>query len=233
MRTSLFSRRTIRQGAVLAVGSAKIKLLLACCILFTIIALSGRTTSFMGWKQYAGSLPRSSLPRYDSVKSSQFSYDLPPSSSSKFHGLSDSLGWYFTILGMIENGNQDKYTYSGWWSVWWTGTYSMILSKAAFFHKKYLSMYTYEMPSSIRDYVTKNRNCEDIAMSFLVANATGAPPIWVKGSIFEIGSTGISSLGGHHEKRTQCVNWFAAEYGRMPLLSTSVKAVDSRCSWFW
>lgn len=98
----------------------------------------------------------------------------------------------------------------------------MILSKAAFFHKKYLSMYTYEMPSSIREYVTKNRffsicylhsylsclvlilsccllsfpiikyffnhyactrNCEDIAMSFLVANATGAPPIWAKGML--------------------------------------------------
>lgn len=27
------------------------------------------------------------------------------------------------------------------------------------------------------------RNCEDIAMSFLVANATGAPPIWVKGNM--------------------------------------------------
>lgn len=27
------------------------------------------------------------------------------------------------------------------------------------------------------------RNCEDIAMSFLVANATDAPPIWVKGKI--------------------------------------------------
>lgn len=25
------------------------------------------------------------------------------------------------------------------------------------------------------------RNCEDIAMSFLVANVTGSPPIWVKG----------------------------------------------------
>ena len=25
------------------------------------------------------------------------------------------------------------------------------------------------------------RNCEDIAMSFLVANATAAAPIWVKG----------------------------------------------------
>ncbi|KAJ6768122.1 GLYCOSYLTRANSFERASE FAMILY 64 PROTEIN C4 [Salix koriyanagi] len=61
------------------------------------------------------------------------------------------------------------------------GTYSMVLSKAAFFHKKYLRMYTNEMPVSIKAFVTKNRNCEDIAMSFLVANATGAPPIWVKG----------------------------------------------------
>ncbi len=27
------------------------------------------------------------------------------------------------------------------------------------------------------------RNCEDIAMSFLVANATSAPPLWVKGNL--------------------------------------------------
>ena len=26
-----------------------------------------------------------------------------------------------------------------------------------------------------------DRNCEDIAMSFLVANVTGAPPVWVQG----------------------------------------------------
>ncbi|KAI4299438.1 hypothetical protein L6164_032899 [Bauhinia variegata] len=127
----------------------------------------------------------------------------------------------------------DKFRYGGWWSVWWTGTYSMVLSKAAFFHKKYFSLYTNEMPASIREYVTKNRNCEDIAMSFLVANVTDAPPIWVKGKIFEIGSTGISSLGGHSERRTECVDRFAAEYGRMPLVSTSVKAVDSRNIWFW
>ncbi|KAL6526839.1 GDP-mannose transporter [Orobanche gracilis] len=133
----------------------------------------------------------------------------------------------------ISKDIKGKYIYSGWWSVWWTGTYSMILSKAAFFHKKYLNMYTYEMLSSIREYVTENRNCEDIAMSFLVANATGAPPIWVKGNIFEIGSTGISSLGGHTERRTECVNQFVTEYGRMPLVWTTVKAVDSRFCWFW
>lgn len=60
-------------------------------------------------------------------------------------------------FGCFQDDVQDKFTYSGWWSVWWTGTYSMILSKAAFFHKKYLSMYTYDMPSSIREYVSKNR----------------------------------------------------------------------------
>ncbi|PQP96932.1 glycosyltransferase family 64 protein C4 [Prunus yedoensis var. nudiflora] len=86
---------------------------------------------------------------------------------------------------------------------------------------------------SIREFITKNRNCEDIAMSFLVANATSAPPIWVKGKIFEIGSTGISSLGGHSEKRTHCIDRFVAEFGRMPLVPTSVKAVDSRNIWFW
>lgn len=132
-----------------------------------------------------------------------------------------------------ESKGKDRYIYGGWWSVWWTGTYSMVLSKAAFFHKKYFSLYTNEMPARIKDYITRSRNCEDIAMSFLVANATGAPPIWVKGKIFEIGSTGISSLGGHSEKRTQCVNRFVAEFGRMPLVSTSVKVVDSRRVWFW
>ncbi|XP_043722797.1 glycosylinositol phosphorylceramide mannosyl transferase 1-like isoform X2 [Telopea speciosissima] len=146
-----------------------------------------------------------------------------------------------TMVGFVPRSHwvdkskesMEYYTYGGWWSVWWMGTYSMVLSKAAFFHKKYLFLYTNQMPTSIREYVAKNRNCEDIAMSFLVANTTGAPPIWVKGKIFEIGSTGISSLGGHNKRRTQCVNKFVGEYGRMPLVSTSVKAVDSRNSLFW
>ncbi|XP_019101346.1 PREDICTED: glycosyltransferase family 64 protein C4-like [Camelina sativa] len=132
-----------------------------------------------------------------------------------------------------SNDKANYYTYSGWWSVWWSGTYSMVLSKAAFFHKKYLSLYTKSMPASIREFTTKNRNCEDIAMSFLVANATNAPAIWVKGKIYEIGSTGISSIGGHTEKRTHCVNRFVAEFGKMPLVYSSMKAVDSRNLWFW
>ncbi|KAB1210788.1 Exostosin-2 [Morella rubra] len=147
----------------------------------------------------------------------------------------------FTMVGFVprihwlekaKNGDQ-FYEYGGWWSVWWTGTYSMVLSKAAFFHKKYLDMYTHKMQSSIRDYVSRERNCEDIAMSLLVANATGAPPIWVKGKIYEIGASGISSLNGHSERRSKCLNDFISLYGTMPLVSTNVKAVDARHEWLW
>nr|ATO91431.1 UDP-glycosyltransferase [Fallopia multiflora] len=132
-----------------------------------------------------------------------------------------------------EKIGSTSYKYGGWWSVWWTGTYSMVLSKAAFFHRKYLDIYTNEMPTSIRDYVTRERNCEDIAMSLLVANVTGAPPIWVKGKIFEIGSSGISSLNGHNGKRTKCLNDFISLYGTLPLVPSNVKAVNAKREWFW
>ncbi|XP_030450991.1 glycosylinositol phosphorylceramide mannosyl transferase 1 isoform X1 [Syzygium oleosum] len=157
----------------------------------------------------------------------EFAFDVWRSAPDTMVGFVPRIHW------IDQKGSADRYVYGGWWSVWWTGTYSMVLSKAAFFHKKYLDIYTNQMPASIREYVSRNRNCEDIAMSFLVANVTGAPPIWVKGKIFEIGSTGISSLGGHSEKRTQCVNRFVAEFRRMALVSTTVKAVDSRNIWFW
>ncbi|XP_027110421.1 glycosyltransferase family 64 protein C4-like [Coffea eugenioides] len=132
-----------------------------------------------------------------------------------------------------EKNGMAHYKYGGWWSVWWMGTYSMVLTKAAFFHQKYLDLYTNKMPSSIHDYVMRERNCEDIAMSLLVANATDTPPIWVKGKIYEIGSSGISSLNGHSDKRNKCLNDFVSLYGTMPLVSTNVKAVEARNEWFW
>ncbi|XP_078177926.1 nucleotide-diphospho-sugar transferases superfamily protein [Carex rostrata] len=160
----------------------------------------------------------------------EFAYTVWNSAPSSMVGFVPRMHW---LRDPTENCMEEQYIYGGWWSVWWSGSYSMILSKAAFFHKQYLAIYTNQMLPSIRDYVTKNRNCEDIAMSFLVANVTGSPPIWVQGKIREIGSTGISSLGGHIAKRSKCVNDFAAIYGTMPLVPTSMKAVDSRSTWFW
>ncbi|KAL5721104.1 lactose synthase [Ranunculus cassubicifolius] len=308
-------------------GSIRIKLLLSCCILFTLVLFAGRAPSLLGWQHQLPSPIRNSSnhrkgftllintwKREDLLKKSISHYsscgDLDsihivwsePNAPSKslHHFLShviqsnsrygreielkfdfnkeDSLNNRFkdikdlktdaifsidddvvfpcatvefafnvwqsapeTMVGFVprihwidqKKESEGRYIYGGWWSVWWMGTYSMVLSKAAFFHRRYLDIYTNQMPASIREYITHNRNCEDIAMSFLVANVTGAPPIWVKGKIFEIGSTGISSLGGHTEQRSECVNKFAAEFGHMPLVSTSVKAVDSRNVWFW
>jgi hypothetical protein len=53
------------------------------------------------------------------------------------------------------------------------------------------------------------------------------------GLLFEIGSTGISSLQGHSEHRTQCVNHFVSVYGYMPLVASHVKVVDARNQWLW
>ncbi|CAN6192925.1 unnamed protein product [Urochloa humidicola] len=159
----------------------------------------------------------------------RFAFDVWRSAPNAMVGFVPRMHW----IAADPRGSIKEYRYGSWWSVWWTGTYSMVLSKASFFHRRYLDLYTNQMLPSIRKYVNENRNCEDIAMSFLVANATGAPPIWVQGRIFEIGSSGISSLKGHDLQRSRCLNTFAAMYGHMPLVATTVKAVDSRRSWFW
>lgn len=46
------------------------------------------------------------------------------------------------------------------------------------------SMYLIRTSSICDPFLFACRNCEDIAMSLLVTNATSAPPIWVKGKCF-------------------------------------------------
>lgn len=57
---------------------------------------------------------------------------------------------------------------------------------AAFYHKIYSYLYSYEMPAAIREKVDELMNCEDIAMNFLVSHVTGKPPVkvWLKWSYF-------------------------------------------------
>ncbi len=44
---------------------------------------------------------------------------------------------------------------------------------------EYLHAYTYKQPPAVRAMVDAMHNCEDLAMQFLVANATQQPPVWV------------------------------------------------------
>lgn len=74
---------------------------------------------------------------------------------------------FYPPFSLSQKDTHASYYYGGWWSVWWTGSYSMVLSKAAFFHRKYLDMYTNQMPASIRDYVTRERSWQFISLNCL------------------------------------------------------------------
>jgi len=50
-----------------------------------------------------------------------------------------------------------KYNYKQWWHVWWGGSYSIVLTKAAFSHHKYFREYTENLPRSVWDHVHKNK----------------------------------------------------------------------------
>ena len=61
-------------------------------------------------------------------------------------------------------------------------------SQGAFLHRDWLTTYTETVPPAVLEYVDAHRNCEDIAMAFLVANATGSPPVYVR-------APGLQDLG--------------------------------------
>lgn len=45
------------------------------------------------------------------------------------------------------------------------------------------------------EYIDAHRNCEDIAMAFLVANATGSPPVYVRAPGLQDLGQGVRKVG--------------------------------------
>ncbi|CAM9219676.1 unnamed protein product, partial [Phaeothamnion confervicola] len=72
-----------------------------------------------------------------------------------------------------------RYDYRSWWVTWWNGLYNVILTKACFLHRDHLEAYAHNLPRAARDLIDARRNCEDLAMSFVVAKNIAAPPVWV------------------------------------------------------
>nr|AAC47510.1 multiple exostoses homolog 2 [Caenorhabditis elegans] len=104
---------------------------------------------------------------------------------------------------------------------------SMILTGAAFIHKNYLTAYTYEMPAEIREHVNSIKNCEDIAMNYLVSHLTRKPPIKTTSRWTLKCPTCTESLykeGTHFEKRHECMRLFTKIYGYNPLKFSQFRA---------
>lgn len=127
--------------------------------------------------------------------------------------------------------------YRCWWRVWWHGVYSIILTKAAFINKSFLDLYTNKMPQEIRDLIDRERNCEDIAMQFLIANETRLPPVYVKGHLQDLGVlSGISTSrniakAAHMDGRSFCLNALSEVYHGVPLISSRIIVDSANNGW--
>ena len=62
-----------------------------------------------------------------------------------------------------------KSRYLRWQHTWWSGLYSIMLTKISFLHRDHLRDYETHVPPTFKAYVDKHRNCEDIAMAYVVA----------------------------------------------------------------
>jgi hypothetical protein len=60
--------------------------------------------------------------------------------------------------------------YMRWQHTWWNGVYSIMLTKVAMFHKKYLNDFVNLVPESVSKFIDDNRNCEDIAIAHVIAS---------------------------------------------------------------
>ena len=70
--------------------------------------------------------------------------------------------------------DRDGWRYLRWWHVWWNGAFSLVLTKAAVLDAGYLAAYGAPQLAAARAHVDAHRNCEDLLMAFVVANATRA-----------------------------------------------------------
>ncbi|KAI8615052.1 exostosin [Chytriomyces sp. MP71] len=96
---------------------------------------------------------------------------------------------------------------------------SMVLPTGAVFHRKYLEMYSFQLPSLARDIVDSKNNGEDILFNMMVANATGMAPVVVNLFSRGIKMPGLWKKAGHFESRSLCLTRLINEIfgGRSPL----------------
>eukprot|EP00815_Leptocylindrus_aporus_P012663 CAMPEP_0116051240 /NCGR_PEP_ID=MMETSP0322-20121206/864_1 /TAXON_ID=163516 /ORGANISM="Leptocylindrus danicus var. apora, Strain B651" /LENGTH=268 /DNA_ID=CAMNT_0003533955 /DNA_START=356 /DNA_END=1158 /DNA_ORIENTATION=- len=148
------------------------------------------------------------------------------------------VGYYPRIhTAKVNKKKKDSIVYHTWVSVFFRQTFSMILTKACFMHKKYLALYSNSNvhPTAITEYVDDKFNCEDIAMALLVSNATknsnSIGHVYTEGSAQDLGLFGgISTGSDHFTSRTDCLTDLISIYKDhgwgMPLYDLSLQDVS-------
>ena len=124
-------------------------------------------------------------------------------------------------LHQAKTGNAYHYIYNP------KHEYSMVLTNAGFYHRKWNYILINQMPGGIKDLVKKWVNCEDIAMNFLISSHCGE-----KGAIYVMPKTppnhfskykeSLSGRKSHQQQRDVCVTYFIKHYNTMPIHVKSV-----------
>jgi hypothetical protein len=65
----------------------------------------------------------------------------------------------------VQNG---KIKYLNWQYTWWNGVYTIMLTKASILHQRYLRDFFAVIPKTFLQHIDKHKNCEDIAMAYVV-----------------------------------------------------------------
>ena len=102
--------------------------------------------------------------------------------------------------------------------------YSMVLTNLCFAPISFLDFYFSDNPTmvSVRDYVDRHFNCEDIGLNYMASMLTQSGPLLIKGRknyVNYVPSRGISKKPGHMEARSQCLNDFPEIFTCMPLVN--------------
>lgn len=106
----------------------------------------------------------------------------------------------------------------------WTNDYSIVLTGAAFYHRYYHYLYSEWLSPTLRQTVDTAHNCEDILLNFLVSHVTKLPPIKVtQRKQYHDGVPSPWNDPDHFVQRQACVNAFAAHFGYVPLVRSSVR----------
>jgi hypothetical protein len=125
-----------------------------------------------------------------------------------WRGSSRSIVGFMPRIHIRRNG---KLEYRCWWRVWWHGTYSIILTKAAILHHDFFGLYMQDRHQSVRESL---------------------PPIYVKGHLDDKGALGGISTrqnivkAGHMQERSDCLNDLERLYHTVPLVPSKM-IVDS------
>jgi hypothetical protein len=156
------------------------------------------------------------------------------------------VGYSPRMHGVNAITGADKYM--RWQNTWWMGVYSISLTKATFLHKDYLQEFFNILPPSFIADIDKNRNCEDLAMAYVVARVSHTPPVWVQAVVHETADFGISTGASHFDDRSNCLtklrqlsmNTSAASSGHhmsqkesLPLVPSYQKAIPLSGAWDW